>query len=98
MEQRCKGTMAIWAEPFTPLRVAKLFNLRTDPYEFADMTSNSYYDWFLHHDYIIYGAIALIEQVQRDVHRLPEDPEAQYLYRGPGGRENARDGRRQLTL
>jgi len=31
MEQRCKGTMAVWGEPFTALRVAKLFNLRTDP-------------------------------------------------------------------
>ena len=60
MEQRCKGTMAIWGEPFTPLRIAKLFNLRTDPYEFADVTSNWSYDWFLHHDYIIYGAIAIL--------------------------------------
>jgi arylsulfatase len=30
--------------------------LRTDPYEFADITSNSYYDWFLHHDYLIFAA------------------------------------------
>jgi arylsulfatase len=28
-EQRCQGTLRIWAEPFTPLRVPKLFNLRT---------------------------------------------------------------------
>jgi arylsulfatase A-like enzyme len=32
MEQRVTGTMRIWAEPFVPLRVPKLFNLRTDPY------------------------------------------------------------------
>ena len=60
MEQRCKGTMAVWGEPFTPLRVAKLFNLRTDPYEFADITSNTYYEWFIRHAYIIYGAIAIM--------------------------------------
>ena len=60
MEQRCRGTMAIWGEPFTPLRVAKLFNLRTDPYEYADVTSNTYYDWFIRHVYIIYGAIAIL--------------------------------------
>src|SRR5215212_6432426 len=48
MEQRTKGTMAVWADPFTPLRMPKIFNLRTDPYEFADITSNSYYEWFLH--------------------------------------------------
>ena len=58
MEQRCHGTMQVWAEPFTRLRLPKLFNLRTDPYEFADMTSNTYYDWFLHNAYFIYAAQA----------------------------------------
>ena len=53
MEQRCQGTLQVWAEPFTKLRVPKLFNLRTDPYEFADVTSNTYYDWFLYHGYFI---------------------------------------------
>jgi arylsulfatase len=48
--------MQIWAEPFTRLRVPKLFNLRTDPYEFADITSNTYYDWFLHHGYMVLAA------------------------------------------
>jgi len=24
-----------------------MFNLRSDPYERADITSNSYYDWFM---------------------------------------------------
>ena len=32
MEQRAPGTMLVWAEPFTHLRVPKIFNLRTDPY------------------------------------------------------------------
>jgi arylsulfatase len=27
--------------------VPKLFNLRSDPYERADITSNTYYDWFM---------------------------------------------------
>jgi len=62
MEQRCQGTMQIWAEPFTRLRLPKLFNLRTDPYEFADVTSNSYYEWFLYHAYILYGAYGIADQ------------------------------------
>jgi hypothetical protein len=33
-------------------RIPKLFNLRTDPFERADITSNTYYDWFLDHDFI----------------------------------------------
>ncbi len=44
-EQRVPGTMRIWAEPFTKLRAPKLFDLRSDPYERADITSNTYYDW-----------------------------------------------------
>jgi arylsulfatase A-like enzyme len=56
MEQRLLGTMAVWAEPFVRLRMPKIFNLRTDPYEFADVTSNTYYDWFLHNAYFIYAA------------------------------------------
>lgn len=46
-EQRAQGTLRIWAEPFTKLRVPKIFDLRADPYERADVTSNSYYDWFM---------------------------------------------------
>jgi arylsulfatase A-like enzyme len=44
-EQRQQGTMQIWAEPFTKLRVPKIFDLRADPYERADITSNTYWDW-----------------------------------------------------
>lgn len=55
-EQRAPGTMRVWAEPFTKLRVPKLFDLRADPYERADVTSNTYYDWFLSQPYIIFAA------------------------------------------
>ena len=58
MEQRAPGTLAVWAEPFTPLRVPKFFDLRADPFERADITSNTYYDWLLDHAYIMYGAQA----------------------------------------
>lgn len=53
MEQRMKGTMAIWAEPFVTLRLPKIFNLRTDPYERADITSNTYYDWLIDRSYLL---------------------------------------------
>ena len=54
MEQRMQGTMQIWAEPFVPLRIPKMFNLRTDPYERADITSNTYWDWVVDHAFILY--------------------------------------------
>ena len=59
-EQRKEGTAAIWTEPFTFLRIPKLFNLRTDPFERADITSNTYYDWLIDHVYLTYAAQALI--------------------------------------
>jgi len=55
-EQRTPGTLRIWAEPFVTLRVPKIFNLRTDPYERADITSNTYYDWLLDHVFILVPA------------------------------------------
>ena len=56
LEQRAQGTLRIWAEPFVNLRVPKIFNLRTDPYERADITSNTYYDWLLDHVYLLVPA------------------------------------------
>ncbi|WP_375360180.1 hypothetical protein [Salipiger bermudensis] len=52
-EQRKQGTMGVWAEPFTELRVPKLFDLRADPYERADITSNTYWDWVSDHAYLV---------------------------------------------
>jgi hypothetical protein len=60
MEQRAQGTLQVWAEPFVPLRVPKLFNLRTDPFERADVTSNTYYDWLLDNDYLVFGLIGAL--------------------------------------
>ena len=60
MEQRATGTLEIWSNPFTPLRVPKLFNLRRDPYERADITSNTYYDWALSRAYALVPAQAYV--------------------------------------
>jgi arylsulfatase len=60
MEQRCPGTLGVWAEPFTALRVPKLFNLRTDPFERADITSNTYWDWVLSKAYLVLAAQFLV--------------------------------------
>jgi arylsulfatase A-like enzyme len=56
MEQRERGTLQIWFEPYTVLRAPKLFNLRTDPYERADVTSNTYWDWYFDHAFLIVPA------------------------------------------
>jgi arylsulfatase len=60
LEQRAIGTLLVWAEPFVPLRVPKIFNLRTDPYERADQTSNTYYDWLLDHAFMVVPAQGIV--------------------------------------
>jgi arylsulfatase len=62
MEQRAPGTLRVWAEPFTDLRLPKIFNLRTDPYERADITSNTYYDWLFDHAFALVPAQAFVGQ------------------------------------
>ncbi len=56
-EQRLGGTMGVWAEPFTKLRLQKIFNLYQDPFERADVTSNTFWDWQLNHVGQVYGAM-----------------------------------------
>ncbi len=56
MEQRAQGTLQTWAEPFVTLRLPMIYNLRRDPYEFATVTSNTYYDWLLDHAYLLVPA------------------------------------------
>ena len=71
MEQRVSGTLQIWAEPFVPLRVPKLFNLRTDPFEHADITSNTYYDWVLRRAYLLLYASAITTQFLESFREFP---------------------------
>ena len=60
MEQRVRGGLAVWAEPFTVLRVPKILNLRTDPFERAPDTSNTYWDWLLDRAYLALPAQAIV--------------------------------------
>jgi arylsulfatase A-like enzyme len=62
MEQRVQGTLQVWFDPFVVLRVPKLYNLRTDPYERADITSNTYFDWLFENSFIALASQALVAQ------------------------------------
>jgi arylsulfatase A-like enzyme len=61
-EQRVEGTLQIWREPFVCMRAPTLFNLRMDPYERAEITSNTYNDWTLRLSFIVVPAQALVAQ------------------------------------
>jgi len=51
-EMKYPGGFAVWREPFTCLRVPKIFNLRMDPYERADIVSDQYNDWLVKNAYL----------------------------------------------
>jgi arylsulfatase len=61
-QQRAEGTMLIWGEPYVKTRLPWLFNLRTDPYERASITSNTYWDWYLDNVFMLYGGQAYVAQ------------------------------------
>jgi arylsulfatase len=76
MEQRCEGRLMIWAEPFVTLRTPKLFNLRTDPYEMADITSNTYWDWYIDHAYVLVPSQSIVGEFLATFAEFPPAQEA----------------------
>jgi len=56
MEQKTTGTFRVWMEPFVPLRVPLIENLRRDPYERAEITSNTYFDWMIDRAFLLVPA------------------------------------------
>jgi arylsulfatase len=62
MVQKSPGTLNVWQEPFVPMRVPYIYNLRRDPYERATITSNSYYDWMIDRVYLLVPAQVYVGQ------------------------------------
>ena len=63
--------MGVWAEPFTTLRMQKIFNLFQDPYERADITSNTFWDWNLNHVGSAYGVMDEVFQFVATFQEFP---------------------------
>lgn len=75
LEQRATGTLQVWAEPFTELRVPKIFNLRTDPFERADITSNTYWDWLLDRAWVLVPIQTYVAQMLETLREFPPTQE-----------------------
>jgi arylsulfatase len=71
MEQKTVGTFRVWMDPFVPLRVPLSFNLRRDPYERAEITSNTYYDWLLERAFLLVPAQAYVGQFLSTFEEFP---------------------------
>jgi len=76
LEQRQVGTLKIWANPFTELRVPLTFNLRRDPFERAQITSNTYYDWLIDRAYLLVPAQAYVGNFLATFKEFPPRQEA----------------------
>ncbi|MCJ7548132.1 MAG: sulfatase-like hydrolase/transferase, partial [Anaerolineae bacterium] len=77
-EQRATR-MQCWSEPFVPLRLPKMFNLRRDPFERADDNSNTYWDWIFDHAFLLYGMQAVVaEQIENFVKYPPRQKAAAF--------------------
>jgi len=71
MEQKAQGTFRVWMEPFVPLRVPLIENLRRDPYERAEQTSNTYYDWLLDRAFLLVPAQAYVGSFLKTFQEYP---------------------------
>ena len=58
-EQQSDG-FAVWEQPLVKLRVPKLFDLRGDPYERADVESSYYDDWRIRHLFLLVPAQGIV--------------------------------------
>lgn len=50
----------VWQEPFTPLRLPKIFDLRADPFERADHETIGYSRWRANRTYLLVPAQAFV--------------------------------------
>jgi hypothetical protein len=71
LEHRFPQTLRAWAEPWTVLRIPLLFNLRRDPYERAQITSNTYYDWMIDRIFILNAAGAYVNRFLATFEEFP---------------------------
>jgi arylsulfatase A-like enzyme len=71
LEQRAEGFEA-WQEPFVKLRLPKLFNLRSDPFERGDVDSKMFYQkWAADHLWALVPAQAIVGQFIETMKEFP---------------------------
>ena len=69
-EQRGHG-FDVWQEPFVVLRLPKLFNLRSDPFETADHEGMDYERWRIEHLFVLVPAQEYVGQFLETFKEFP---------------------------
>ena len=71
MEQRGHG-VGVWQEPFVSLRVPKIFNLRSDPFERGDVDASMFYDkWMVDRAFLLVPAQGIVAQYLKTFEEFP---------------------------
>jgi arylsulfatase len=70
-EQRAHG-LNVWREPFSPMRIPKLYNIRSDPFERADSDASVFYDkWMADRGFILVPAQGLVAMFLKTFEEFP---------------------------
>jgi arylsulfatase len=71
LEQRMEG-FKVWSEPFTKLRLPKVFNVRSDPFERADIEADMFYaKWMADRAFLLVPAQAIVAQYLKTFEQFP---------------------------
>jgi arylsulfatase len=71
MEQRAEG-LNVWREALAPMRIPKLFNVRSDPFERADQGPAIFYDkWFADRGFVLVPAQAMVGAFLKTFEEFP---------------------------
>ena len=77
-EQRAHG-FDVWEEPFVALRLPKIFNLRSDPFEKADHIGIGYSKWRLGRHVPARARAAIRGAISRHLQGISAEPENRQL-------------------
>ena len=88
-EQRSEG-FDVWQDPFTPLRLPKIINLRSDPFERAEEVAMNYGRWRIDRSVSTHSGAGVRRTVHRHVQGVPAEPEGRQLLARSGAGEASR--------
>ena len=64
--------LAVWNQPMTELRAPRMFNLRSDPFERADVDASVFYDkWFADRAFLLVPAQAIVSEFLKTFQEFP---------------------------
>jgi arylsulfatase A-like enzyme len=70
-EQRAHG-LQVWQDPYTTLRMPKIFNLRMDPYERMDHEGSGYDQWMGEHMFLFMPAMVKVGEFKATFKEFPQ--------------------------